>query len=262
MDTRMVSGGEQWNPQLRLMYRTGQGFFGILDPDTLLLRTANLIADYLGTRRVGIALVNNGRLEMVASTLGAIEEIQAYIPCVLALDERSLCGWVALRNQPLLAADVTAHPSYRAVPGFHDTVAELVLPIPSADGSVQGVIDIQSTSREGFTDTACQALEALALQLGLMLDNSALNKVMQRRARDTYTLERIRRQVDQHLSLDPLLAAVVEAVASFTPFAPLAIYLADHRQRFVLRAAPPEAQAPPIHPFPAELFGRLAGGTP
>ena len=83
----------------------------------------------------------------------------------LSLDQ-GITGLAARRKSPVLINDVSTAAHY--VPGHEDIESELAMPIVEAD-RVLGVLNIESTKRDAFSQDDQELLAALARQLGVAM---------------------------------------------------------------------------------------------
>ena len=113
---------------------------------------------------------------------------------MLPLDESSLCGWTICHGKSAFVTSPASDARQRYVPAFHDTIAELAVPIPNNSSHVQGVIDIQTTDPNHTLDQLQPVIELVAQKLGLTLDNLNLHIINLRRTRYAALVETIRQR--------------------------------------------------------------------
>ena len=85
----------------------------------------------------------------------------------------SVVGWVALNHQPRSVPKVEEDPHYLTVPELPQTKSELALPLLARD-RLMGVLDLQSYEPDGFQPEEVIALQLMADQIALALENSQL----------------------------------------------------------------------------------------
>ncbi len=257
MDTTIELVTPSEDTHLRLLHRVGQECFGVLDRETLTSRITHLLGEYVGSTRVAIGLCEGGELHFISYGLGCVEEYIGILPNVLALDETSLCGWTVTQRQSALVTSPAADSRQRYVPAFHDTVAELAVPIPSNSNQVQGVIDIQTTDPNHTLEHARPVIELVAQKLGLALDNLSLHVTNLRRNRYAALVETIRQRADQHLDSDVLMQSIVTIITVGLPFRSVALYLIEHNQ-LALRASSLNYKPASHRPLPAAVRSQLS----
>lgn len=98
----------------------------------------------------------------------------------LPIAETSIVGWVALHRQSHIAAKVTDDPSYMTLPQLPETRSELALPL-LAHNHLLGVLDFQGYEDDAFQPEDVIALQLMADQIALALENSQLFVAVQKR---------------------------------------------------------------------------------
>lgn len=96
-------------------------------------------------------------------------------------------GYVAGMGQPRIAQDVGADIVYYDNPDMPDTRSEMALPLKVRD-RVIGVLDVQSTQANAFTQEDIEVLQVLADQVALAIDNARLFENSQRALEELQTL--------------------------------------------------------------------------
>jgi signal transduction histidine kinase len=93
---------------------------------------------------------------------------------------RGMVGWVGSCGETLLANDVSAEPHYvNFYPAVIPTLSELSVPIQVGE-KVVGVLDVQSPQRHAFDENDVMAIESLADQVAVALENARLYEAVQR----------------------------------------------------------------------------------
>jgi len=122
---------------------------------------------------------------------------------------KGIVGWVAETGQTLLANDVTQEPRYRSIlPIGRPVGAELAVPIVRLD-EVIGVLDVQNLERGAFDQEDVRAMEALADQLAIAIDNARLYEETQQRLAEVSTLYQLAQQVNTSLDIQEVLDSIV-----------------------------------------------------
>ncbi|MGC9395557.1 MAG: GAF domain-containing protein [Anaerolineae bacterium] len=91
----------------------------------------------------------------------------------LRVGEQGIVGTVAARGEPRIALDVGRDAVFFDNPDLPDTRSEMALPL-RARGEIFGVLDVQSTEREAFTQEDISVLQTLADQVALAISNARL----------------------------------------------------------------------------------------
>jgi L-methionine (R)-S-oxide reductase len=80
--------------------------------------------------------------------------------CVRIRIGRGVCGTAAKEKRTMLVEDVDAFPGH--IPCDGESRSEAVVPLVAADGSLLGVLDLDSPSQGRFDETDARGLELLA----------------------------------------------------------------------------------------------------
>ncbi len=97
----------------------------------------------------------------------------------LPLNSRSLNSQAALTQKPVLVADTTTEPLFQPNPLLPNTRAEITIPLLLSERLV-GVLDLQSDRIGAFSKTRLLALQTLAGQLAIAINNAELFSERQR----------------------------------------------------------------------------------
>ncbi|MBC7225594.1 MAG: GAF domain-containing protein, partial [Anaerolineae bacterium] len=127
---------------------------------------------------------------------------------------QGVTGQAAACREVLYVPDVRQFPGY--VEGSPDTASELALPLLVGDRLV-GVLNLESTRRNGFGIWERRFLEAVAPQIALSLRNAQLfAQLRQRAAQQAEVAERVAEVAESLLALAEELAASSEQVSTGT----------------------------------------------
>lgn len=83
---------------------------------------------------------------------------------------KGVCGTAALQNQTLRVDDIRQFQAYIACDS--STRSEIVIPIHSKNGTVVGVLDIDSASENRFSEKDRNTLEKIAQVIETVMDSS------------------------------------------------------------------------------------------
>lgn len=98
----------------------------------------------------------------------------------LAVGSVSVIGQVTDQGRVIHARDTEASPVHRRNPLLPDTQAELAIPLRVGDTLI-GALDVQSYSRDAFTDDLINVLTTVADQVAIAIQNAQLYEEDQRR---------------------------------------------------------------------------------
>lgn len=159
--------------QLRLAAEVARDVAAIRDETALLNSIVTLISERFGFYHAGIFIANEA---------GTVAELRAASSeggqRMLARGHRleagvGIVGSVLATGRPRIALDVGADAVWFNNPDLPQTRSEIGLPL-RARGRIIGVLDVQSTEPEAFTQEDVTVLQTMAEQLALALDNVRL----------------------------------------------------------------------------------------
>ena len=181
-----------------------------LDVDRILDRAAQLVQTSFSYHHVAIFLLD----EDVARLKAVYGSYQTYfLPNHYQPLNQGIIGWVGTYGEKLLANNVSQEPNYISlITSQSTTLAELCLPIKIAD-QVLGVLDIQSPFINAFNDKDVIAMETLADQIAVALQNARLHSETERRAKQLAILH----ELDQALTTSLQINDVYHTLARYIP---------------------------------------------
>ncbi len=154
---------------------------GIRDVGLLLQRTANLVSESFGFYHVGIFLLDGAGEYAVlhaASSQGGQRMLNRGHR--LRVGEAGIVGYVAGTGGPRIALDVGEDAVFFDNPDLPHTRSEMAVPL-KVRGEVIGVLDVQSTEPEAFSQEDVKALETLSDQVALAISNARLFEQVEER---------------------------------------------------------------------------------
>ena len=194
-----------------------------LDLETLLKRTAEMVAAIIPYRIFAILLVNDRTREMrVRFQIGHTMQVERlHIPM-----GKGVVGQVALTRQPVLLNDVTAAEYYVEVnPGVR---SELAVPL-IAKNRLIGVLDIESEQTGYFRPEHLRLLTLTASRIAQAIENARLYARASRQAQTLTVLNEISAELTSILDLDPLLEKVGHLLRRLIDYQMFSIMLLDPR---------------------------------
>ena len=146
-----------------------------LDLDQLLANVAEIVQKVLPYDLFAILLYNEKRQDLrIRYAVGHRDEVVRNLS--LALGE-GVTGTAAARREPVLVGDVRNDPRYlNAVDAVR---TELAVPM-IARGKLVGVIDLQSTRVNAYTEYDRALLRLIAARVGIAIDNARLYRRVER----------------------------------------------------------------------------------
>jgi GAF domain-containing protein/HAMP domain-containing protein len=158
--------------QLEASAEVSRSIISIFNVDELLWRAVNLIRDRFGFYHAGIFLMDEtgewAVLREATGEAGAQMKAQGHR---LPVGETSMVGWTALHRRPRIALDVGQDAVHFANPLLPYTRSEMTLPL-MVGGRLLGVLDVQSTEEAAFDEDDIRALQSMADQLAIAIENA------------------------------------------------------------------------------------------
>lgn len=150
------------------------------DPDELLNRAAQLILDRFNFYHTGIFLVDSeGEFAVLRASPTEAGRKMLEQGHRLRLGQVGLVGYVASTGTPRIALDIEQDAAYFKNPLLPATRSEVAIPL-KLDNRVLGVLDVQSTQPEAFTQDDIATLQVMADQLALAIQRVELVNSLQR----------------------------------------------------------------------------------
>jgi GAF domain-containing protein/HAMP domain-containing protein len=166
----------------------------VLDPDELLRQAAELIRKRFDLYYAAVFLVDaSGEQAVLHAGTGEAGQVMLGHGHKLPVGETSMVGWACARKEARIALDVGKEAVHFANPLLPLTRSEMALPLRVGD-RVIGALDIQSTLPQAFDEDAITALQGMADQIAVALENARLFQQSQSSLKE---VERINRLLTQ-----------------------------------------------------------------
>jgi sigma-B regulation protein RsbU (phosphoserine phosphatase) len=167
---------------LELLHEISRELTSILDPDQLLERVGNLLQRVIPYQMFAIWMLDERRNMLIhrfSIRFGKINnELSEPVPI-----QRGLIGAAVSSRQTITVGDVRRDPRYIVV--HPETRSEMAVPL-IYKGKVLGVLDLEHTRSNFFTEDNVHAVTTLAAQLAIAIENAGL---YQRLAQEEQRLE-------------------------------------------------------------------------
>jgi GAF domain-containing protein len=114
------------------------------------------------------------------------ESLERPLVETLPVDEHSIMGWVAMHGQPVCITDLRENPwaqIYYRLDADLEMRSELAVPLISAGGRLEGVLNLESPRVGAFTEEDKHLLQALATQAVIAIQEARLLDALQEVAR-------------------------------------------------------------------------------
>ena len=188
------------NDYLAASSEIGRLVTSTLDLNTIFTRTVNLISERFGFYFAGIYIIEetgfNAILREATGEAGEKMKAQGYS---IVVGSNSVIGKVAESIEPTLVNDTDIEPLYVPNPFLLDTRSEVAIPLRIGTRIV-GVIDIQSTQVQAFTQDDLSVLQSLADQVAVAIDNARSYELSQQLIKDLREVDQLKSQFLANMS--------------------------------------------------------------
>jgi GAF domain-containing protein/HAMP domain-containing protein len=224
--------------QLEAAAEIARDMSGSLNLDDLLAKAVGYLRDRLGFYHAAVFLLDSRReyavIREATGEAGVQMKRQGH---KLAVNSRSIVGYVAGRGDPLIVGDTTKDATYYANPLLPDTRSEAAIPLRLGDRIV-GVMDVQSALPYAFQQEDVRTLQILADQLAVAVVNSELFAETQEHLSQHRLLHHITTSAASGTTLDEALESAVTGLQVSLGGDRVSILLLDRESRnLVVRAA-------------------------
>ena len=199
--------------QLEASADIGRAITSIFDVDQLLRQTIDLINNRFGFYHAGIFLLDESGewavLREATGEAGAKMKAQGHR---LKVEETSMVGWTAVHRQPRIALDVGEDAVHFANPLLPHSRSEMTLPLV-VGGRLLGVLDVQSHEENAFDSDDVRALQSMADQIAIAIENARRVSAEASLLEATSPLYRASRAMTTALSPDDVLDALLSVIS-------------------------------------------------
>src|SRR5204863_8320143 len=197
-----------------------------LDLDRLLANVADIVKKVIDCELFAILLYTEKYQELrIRFAVGHRPEIIDNL--ILTLTD-GITGAAATLREPVLVGDVRNDPRYLS--SIDAVRTELAVPM-IARHKLVGVIDVQSTRLNAYTEYDRALLRLIASRVAVTIDNARLYRRVDRNHRTLRTLSTISNEISSILDLDELLAKISTSVRGLIHFDAFSILLVDEGQK-------------------------------
>jgi GAF domain-containing protein len=209
--TRLFAGETRRSAQLALINQVARQATATLNLNEILDMAAVSIRQSFAYFNVALFLIDKASQELVLRAVAGGHAMVMRRGYRQAVGE-SLVGSAAETRQTVLVNDVTQEPRYRPMLLTMKPVgSELAVPIIRGD-EVLGVLDIRDLERGAFGQDDVKALEALADQLAVAVENARLYEETQRRVAELMAVQETSLRVVSALDTTQVLDSVARNV--------------------------------------------------
>ena len=192
-----------------------------LDLDRLLHGLAELVRKVIDYQLFAVLLRSENSSLRMRFAIGYSEDTVRQLRIEIG---EGITGEAAETMRTVVVQDVRQDPRY--LMAIDAVRSEIAVPLV-ARGKLVGVIDLQSTDRDGFDETSRAVLELIASRFSLAIEAARLHQATLRQNRVLRTLSRIAQQFTQILHLDDLLKKVASLIRGVIPYDALTILMLE-----------------------------------
>ena len=222
---------------LKASARAAKNITTILDPYELLQRTVDIICDEFGFYYAGVFFLDDAKQYAVLKA-GRGEAGREMINAghKLAVGGNSMIGASIANRQGRIALDVGAEAVFFENPHLPKTRSEMALPLIVGEDII-GAVTVQSTEEAAFHDEDIAALQTMADQLAIAIQNSNLHRQAERRSRLLKAANRVGKEVTSILDIEQLLSQTVNIICESYGLYYAGVFLLDSAGEYaVLRS--------------------------
>lgn len=233
----MTNNIERHAKLLKASARAAKNITTILDPYELFQRTVDIICDEFGFYYAGVFLVDDTRqYALLRAGRGEAGKAMLREGHKLAIGGNSMIGASVANKKGRIALDVGEEAVFFENPHLPKTRSEMALPLVINDEAI-GALTVQSTEEAAFHEEDIDALQTMADQLAVAIQNSKLHRQEERRSRLLKAANRVGKEVASILDLDQLLPQTVNIICEAYGLYYAGVFLLDEKGEYaVLRA--------------------------
>ncbi len=233
----MTNDTQRQTTLLKAAARAAKYITTILDPYELLQRTVDIICDEFGFYYAGVFFLDDSnQYAVLKAGRGAAGKRMINAGHKLAVGGNSMIGACIANRQGRIALDVGAEAVFFENPDLPKTRSEMALPLIMGE-EVIGALTVQSTDEAAFHEEDIAALQTMADQLAIAIQNSNLHRQAERRSRLLKAANRVGREVTSILDLERLLPHTVNIICEAYGMYYAGVFLLDEKGEYaVLRA--------------------------
>ena len=195
-----------------------------LDFDEVVRRGMKALLGMRSFERVNILLLDEKRNDLWLHPALADSDVFPQRADIRIPVGKGITGQVAQSGIPACVSDVRLEPGYIA--GYPDSLSELCVPLRVGERII-GVLDVQSTKLEAFSESDERLLTTLAGQLSTVLENSRLYAETYRRVRELSSLMEVSQALNEAADLETILDIVLNEAFALVGIGEGSIILID-----------------------------------
>jgi PAS domain S-box-containing protein len=219
---RSFEEARQRATELEALYQASRSLALSLEPQIIGKNLIKTMAELLGYEFVSLHLLDDQNQFLVHLAISSkAQNPENYVSDDEAIHSKKLqlgigiTGWVAQSGQAIRTGDVTKDKHYFAV--LKDIRSELCVPL-IARGKVIGVLNVESTQPDAYTERDESILTALANSAAIALENARLYKSELARREQAEILRTATASLSSALDLHSLYEIIFSSVAKLVPY--------------------------------------------
>ena len=207
---RLLEEVQRRAAQLETAAEVARDATGLLDIDTLVKRTANLISQRFGYDHVAVFLLDeDSRNALLHEAAGDAGESLLEEGVRVEVGSDSIIGHVTATGEQYLAQDVGDDPLFRRHSLLPETQSELAIPL-TVGQRVLGALDFQDRRLTAFDPDDLAVLQILSDQLAVAVQNARLFQDTLERARREQTVLELSSEIRRHEDVEGMLRTAVD----------------------------------------------------
>ena len=225
--------------QMKAVASVAREAAAIRDVDQLLSDTARLISEQFDFYHTGIFLFDQAnKFAVLRASNSPGGERMLSRGHKLKVGHEGIVGYVAGSGEARIALDVGADAVFFDNPDLPETRSEMALPLQVRERSI-GVLDVQSTSQNAFTQEDVETLQILADQIALAIDNARLLRDSQQALKELESFygRQVRTAWQEKLGTGPLVKTYSQVMDNEDPAGLSRLSTASLREKHELKVA-------------------------
>ena len=233
----MTDSIERHAKLLKASARAARNITTILDPYELFQRTVDIICDEFGFYYAGVFLVDEtNQYAVLRAGRGEPGKAMLREGHRLAIGGNSMIGACIANKRGRIALDVGEEAVFFENPHLPKTRSEMALPLIVGDEAI-GALTVQSTEEAAFHEEDIDALQTMADQLAVAIQNAKLHRQEERRSRLLKAANRVGREAASILDLDQLLPQTVNIICEAYGLYYAGVFLLDEKGEYAMLRA-------------------------
>jgi signal transduction histidine kinase/CheY-like chemotaxis protein len=200
-ETQRAQGAlQRQNERLAAAAEIGRLVTSTLELETIFTRTVNLVSERFGYYHAGLFLVDDSGSDVVlrqaTGPVGAEMKARGH---ALPISAKSIVGNVTLTGEATVVNNTAEDAAFRPNALLPETRAEAAVPL-RIGSRITGALDIQSRDLGAFTAEDLIALQILADQVAIAIDNARSYQLAQQAVKEMRELDRVKTQFLANMS--------------------------------------------------------------